>query len=89
MGHPGRGTQDHRPQPLGRARRFGQQLADLKAYVRQHPAEHVLPGLADMFLLFLLPLVAAGLLALPALRTCPRDVATAAASIEAVDDRDA
>ena len=38
-------------------------------------------GLEDTFLVFLVPLVAAGLLALLALRTYPRDVATARASL--------
>jgi hypothetical protein len=41
-------------------------------------------GLAYTFMLFLLVLVIAGLLALFALRTYPRDVATAAASAQAI-----
>ena len=41
-------------------------------------------GLAHTFMLFLLVLVIAGLLALFALRTYPRDVATAAASAQAI-----
>ena len=41
-------------------------------------------GLADTFLVFLVLLLAAGLLALFALRTYPRDLATAAASAEAI-----
>jgi predicted MFS family arabinose efflux permease len=40
-------------------------------------------GLEYTFLVFLVPLLAAGLLALAALRTYPRDVATATASIQA------
>jgi MFS family permease len=36
------------------------------------------------FLVFLIPLIAAGLLVLPALRTYPRDVATATASVRAI-----
>jgi hypothetical protein len=43
-------------------------------------------GLEYTFLVFLVPLVAAGLLALAALRTHPRDVATASASVRAVED---
>jgi MFS family permease len=43
-------------------------------------------GLEDTFLLCLLPLLIAGLLALLALRTYPRDVATAAASVHALRD---
>ncbi len=43
-------------------------------------------GLEYTFLVFLIPLVAAGLLALAALRTYPRDVATASASVRAIDD---
>jgi MFS family permease len=43
-------------------------------------------GLEYTFLLFLIPLVAAGLLALVGLRTYPRDVATASASVRAIDD---
>jgi MFS family permease len=42
-------------------------------------------GLEYTFLIFLMALLAAGLLALLALRTYPRDVATAAASQQAVD----
>jgi hypothetical protein len=38
-------------------------------------------GLEYTFLLFLIPLLLAGLLALIALRTYPRDVATAVASV--------
>src|SRR5579875_415693 len=41
-------------------------------------------GLEYTFLVFLIPLIAAGLLALAALRTYPRDVATAIASIRAI-----
>ncbi len=41
-------------------------------------------GLEYTFLLFLIPLLAAGLLALAGLRTYPRDVATATASAEAI-----
>lgn len=41
-------------------------------------------GLEYTFLIFLIPLVAAGLLALIGLRTYPRDVATAAASASAI-----
>ena len=41
-------------------------------------------GLADTFMIFLIVLVIAGLLALFALRTYPRDVATAAASAQAI-----
>lgn len=43
-------------------------------------SDHVLPGLQLTFLVFLAPLLLAGLLVLPALRTYPRDVATAAAA---------
>lgn len=43
-------------------------------------------GLRDAFLIFLIPLLAAGLLGFLALRTYPRDVATAAASLRAVAD---
>ena len=43
-------------------------------------------GLEYTFLLFLIPLIAAGLLALVGMRTYPRDVATASASVRAVDD---
>ncbi len=43
-------------------------------------------GLEYTFLVFLIPLIIAGLLALMALRTYPRDVATASASVRAVDD---
>lgn len=43
-------------------------------------------GLEYTFLIFLVPLVIAGLLSLAALRTYPRDVATAIASVRAVDD---
>lgn len=43
-------------------------------------SEHVLPDIADTLLLFLFPLLVAGLLALLALRTYPRDVATAGES---------
>jgi MFS family permease len=43
-------------------------------------------GLEYTFLVFLVPLIAAGLLALAALRTYPRDVATASASIRALED---
>ncbi|HEU5389449.1 MAG TPA: MFS transporter [Streptosporangiaceae bacterium] len=43
-------------------------------------------GLEYTFLVFLVPLIAAGLLALAALRTYPRDVATASASVRAVED---
>ncbi|MBO0784846.1 MAG: MFS transporter [Actinobacteria bacterium] len=41
-------------------------------------------GLEYTFLMFLIPLLGAGLLLLPALRTYPRDVATATASAEAI-----
>jgi hypothetical protein len=41
-------------------------------------------GLEYTFLIFLVPLVAAGLLSLAALRTYPRDVATASASVRAI-----
>ena len=47
-------------------------------------ARHGLPGAGAAFLLFLGALLAAGLLALAGLRTYPRDVATAAASAEAI-----
>ncbi len=43
-------------------------------------------GLEYTLLLFLIPLVVAGLLALLGLRTYPRDVATAAASVQAIND---
>jgi predicted MFS family arabinose efflux permease len=43
-------------------------------------------GLEYTFLVFLIPLVVAGLLSLTALRTYPRDVATARASVQAIDD---
>jgi predicted MFS family arabinose efflux permease len=43
-------------------------------------------GLEYAFLVFLIPLVIAGLLSLAALRTYPRDVATASASVRAIDD---
>ncbi len=43
-------------------------------------------GLEYTFLVFLVPLVIAGLLALMALRTYPRDVATASASVRAIDE---
>lgn len=43
-------------------------------------------GLEYTFLVFLIPLMIAGLLALTALRTYPRDVATASASVRAIDD---
>ena len=43
-------------------------------------------GLEYTFLVFLIPLLAAGLLALVALRTYPRDVATAAASVQAINE---
>jgi sugar phosphate permease len=43
-------------------------------------------GLEYTFLVFLIPLIAAGLLALAALRTYPRDVATASASVRATED---
>jgi hypothetical protein len=43
-------------------------------------------GLEYTFLVFLVPLIAAGRLALAALRTYPRDVATASASVRAVED---
>ncbi|MBO0816623.1 MAG: MFS transporter, partial [Actinobacteria bacterium] len=43
-------------------------------------------GLEYTFLMFLIPLLGAGLLLLRALRTYPRDVATATASAEAVPD---
>ncbi len=43
-------------------------------------------GLEYTFLIFLIPLLAAGFLALAALRTYPRDVATASASVQAVND---
>ncbi len=46
-------------------------------------------GLEDTFLLCLLPPLVAGLLALPARRTYPRDVATAAASVNALATRTA
>lgn len=42
-------------------------------------------GLEYTFLLFLIALLAAGLLVLPALRTYPRDVATASASVHAIN----
>lgn len=44
-------------------------------------------GLEYTFLVFLVPLLIAGLLALAALRTYPRDVATATASIRATSGR--
>jgi predicted MFS family arabinose efflux permease len=47
-------------------------------------SEYLLPGLQTTFLVFLVPLLLAGLLALPALRTYPRDVATATASVDAI-----
>jgi MFS family permease len=43
-------------------------------------------GLEYTFLIFLIPLVIAGLLALMGLRTYPRDVATARASVRAIDE---
>ncbi len=43
-------------------------------------------GLEYTLLLFLIPLIVAGLLSLLALRTYPRDVATAAASVQAIRD---
>jgi predicted MFS family arabinose efflux permease len=43
-------------------------------------------GLEYTFLIFLIPLLAAGLLTLMALRTYPRDVATASASVQAISD---
>jgi MFS family permease len=43
-------------------------------------------GLEYTFLIFLIPLLAAGLLALAALHTYPRDVATADASVRAVNE---
>jgi hypothetical protein len=46
-------------------------------------------GLEYTFLLFLGTLLTAGLLALAGLRTYPRDVATAAASAEAIGPRSA
>lgn len=45
-------------------------------------------GLEYTFLLFLIPLLMAGFLALVALRTYPRDVATATASVQAIDGAD-
>lgn len=45
-------------------------------------------GLRDTLLVFLIPLTAAGLLALLATRTYPRDVATARASIRAMTEAD-
>lgn len=43
-------------------------------------------GLEYTFLIFLIPLIIAGLLSLAALRTYPRDVATASASVRAIDE---
>jgi MFS family permease len=43
-------------------------------------------GLEYTFLVFLIPLVIAGFLALLALRTYPRDVATASASVQAINE---
>jgi predicted MFS family arabinose efflux permease len=43
-------------------------------------------GLEYTFLVFLIPLLIAGLLSLAALRTYPRDVATASASVRAISD---
>lgn len=43
-------------------------------------------GLEYTFLIFLVPIVIGGLLALVALRTYPRDVATARPSVQAVND---
>jgi MFS family permease len=43
-------------------------------------------GLEYTFLVFLVPLISAGLLSLAALRTYPRDVATASASVRAIED---
>jgi predicted MFS family arabinose efflux permease len=43
-------------------------------------------GLEYTFLVFLVPLIIAGLLSLAGLRTYPRDVATATASVRAIDD---
>jgi hypothetical protein len=43
-------------------------------------------GLEYTLLLFLIPLIIAGVLALLGLRTYPRDVATAAASVQAIND---
>ena len=43
-------------------------------------------GLEYTLLLFLIPLSIAGVLALLGLRTYPRDVATAAASVQAIND---
>ncbi|MBV9554621.1 MAG: hypothetical protein JO032_17710, partial [Alphaproteobacteria bacterium] len=44
-------------------------------------------GLMWTFLLALLPMATAGLVVLPCLRTYPRDIATAAASMEAAAKR--
>jgi predicted MFS family arabinose efflux permease len=45
-------------------------------------------GLKWTFLIMLIPALVASLLAIPARRTYPRDVATAAASVEATSDRE-
>jgi hypothetical protein len=53
-------------------------------FVSQHVFGHPsTTGLEYTFLLGLVPLLAAGVLVLPALRTYPRDVATASASVRA------
>jgi hypothetical protein len=44
-------------------------------------------GLQWTFLIMLVPVIAAGLLAIPARRVYPRDVATADASVQAVPPR--
>lgn len=48
------------------------------------PAAANVSGLEYTFLIFLIPLAAAGVLALAGLRTYPRDVATAAASAKSI-----
>jgi MFS family permease len=45
-------------------------------------------GLEHTYLVFLIPLLAAGLLTLAALRTYPRDVATATASVRFINEAD-
>jgi len=58
----------------------------LFGYTSEHLRGGDGPGLQAAFLIFLVALPAAGALGLLALRTYPRDVATAQASIERIDD---
>jgi len=100
-GQPGHGcrTPGHHASPLwGRAegirtvlRTLGEAAAPISfGFVSQylfggaHRAGHA-TGLEYTFLVFLVPLLCAGLLALAALRTYPRDAATAAASAKVID----